>query len=109
MCHVIARHVWHCPSTEPLIKCLLRTKREREREGEREGERERERERGRERGGREYLCKRLQIRGKQQYVGSRRKHSMMKVDVQGVNKVKVHICQFIFWLDEDAATITPSR
>ena len=24
--HVIARHVWHCPCTEPLIKCLLRKK-----------------------------------------------------------------------------------
>ena len=33
VCHVIARHVWHCPCTEPLIKCLLR-KKERERERE---------------------------------------------------------------------------
>ena len=31
MRHVIARHVWHCPCTEPLIDCFEEEK-ERERE-----------------------------------------------------------------------------
>ena len=52
-----------------------------------------------------YLCKGLQIGGQQQEVRSRWKLSVMKVNVQSADKVKVYIRQFLLGLHENITGI----
>ena len=52
-----------------------------------------------------YLCRGLQIRGQQQQVRPRWKLSVMKVNVQSVDKVKVYIRQFLLGLHENITGI----